>query len=217
VACQLGLRFCFSAGSRGGRPAREQVWDYPLDALREALVNAVCHRDYTESSTTDVRIYDDRLEVWSPGGLPLGITVTDLYGPHRSVLRNKDIAQVLFDIGWIERWGSGTGKIRDLCAQAGLPEPEFLETQQSLRVIFRKDAYSEEYLRKLGFNERQIAAVKYVRENARVTSKSYQELNHVSRQTASNELSALAEQHIFMRTGKAGRGIAYELPKLPNK
>jgi len=58
-----------------GKPAREQVWDYPLDALREAVINAVCHRDYTIPSNVEVRIYDDELIVWSPGGLPLGLSL----------------------------------------------------------------------------------------------------------------------------------------------
>ena len=56
-----------------GRPAREEVWDYPLEALREAVINAICHRDYTIPSNTEVRIYDDKLIVWNPGGLPLGL------------------------------------------------------------------------------------------------------------------------------------------------
>jgi ATP-dependent DNA helicase RecG len=77
-----------------GRPEREQVWDYPLEALREAVINAVCHRDYTISSNVEIRIYDDRLVVWSPGGLPLGITLEDSYKPHSSELRNKGIAEI---------------------------------------------------------------------------------------------------------------------------
>jgi len=85
-----------------GKPAREEIWDYPLEALREAVINAVCHRDYTISSNTEVRIYDDKLIVWSPGGLPFGITLDDLYKPHSSVLRNKGIGGVFYDMGWIE-------------------------------------------------------------------------------------------------------------------
>ena len=84
-----------------GKPEREQIWEYPLEALREAVINAVCHRDYTAPSNTEVRIYDDRLIVWSPGGLPFGITIEDLYKSHSSVLRNKGIGEVFYDIGWI--------------------------------------------------------------------------------------------------------------------
>ncbi|AAM29901.1 putative DNA binding domain-containing protein, partial [Methanosarcina mazei] len=58
-----------------GRPEREEVWDYPLEAVREAVVNAVCHRDYTIMSQIEIRIYDNELIVWSPGGLPPGLTL----------------------------------------------------------------------------------------------------------------------------------------------
>jgi len=88
-----------------GKPAREEVWDYPLEALREAVINAVCHRDYTVSSNTEVRIYDNELIVWNPGGLPLGLTVEDLYKPHPSILRNKGIGGVFYDMGLVEQWG----------------------------------------------------------------------------------------------------------------
>ncbi|MCD5401471.1 hypothetical protein LR013_02595 [candidate division NPL-UPA2 bacterium] len=146
-----------------GKPAREQIWDYPLEALREAVINAVCHRDYTIPSNAEVRIYDDKLIVWSPGKLPLGITIEDLYKPHSSTLRNKGIAGIFYDIGLIEQWGSGIDKMRNACAKAGLPEPQF-EEYQGFRVIFNKDIYTQEYLRNLGLNERQIKAVMYVKE-----------------------------------------------------
>jgi len=178
--------------------------------LREAIINAVCHRDYTISSNTEIRIYDDRLIVWSPGGLPFGITIEDLYRPHPSVLRNKGIAGVFYDTGWIEQWGSGIDKMRNACVKAGLPEPRF-EEYHGFRVIFRKDIYTEEYLRKAGLNERQIKAVMYVKEKGRITNKEYQEANGVSRQTAARELSYLAQSDIFSRHGKTGRDTFYTL------
>jgi ATP-dependent DNA helicase RecG len=199
-----------------GKPAREEIWDYPLEALREAVINAVCHRDYTISSNTEVRIYDDKLIVWSPGGLPFGITLADLYKPHASVLRNKGIGSVFYDMGWIEQWGSGIDKMRKACVEAGIPEPLF-EEYQGFRVIFRKDIFTEEYLLNLGLNERQIKAVRYVKEKGKITNKEYYTINNISRQMATIDLANLVEKGIFMRTGKAGKGIAYQLPKLTNK
>lgn len=76
---------------------RKEIWEYPLEAVREAIINAICHRDYTKSSDTQIRIYDDKLVIWDPGKLPLGITIEDLWKPHRSVPRNKLVAQVFFD------------------------------------------------------------------------------------------------------------------------
>lgn len=195
-----------------GKPAREQIWDYPLEALREAVINAVCHRDYTIPSNTDVRIYDDKLIVWSPGGLPHGITIEDLYKPHSSVLRNKGIGEVFYDIGWIEQWGSGIEKMRRTCTKAGLPEPLF-EERQGFRVIFRKDIYTEEYLRGLDLNERQIKAVMYVKEKARITNKEYQEIAEVSKPTASRELAMLVSRNILEQQGITGKGTFYTLRK----
>jgi len=192
-----------------GKPAREQIWDYPLEALREAVINAVCHRDYTIPSNTEIRIYDDRLIVWSPGGLPFGITIEDLYKPHSSVIRNKGIGGVFYDIGWIEQWGSGIDKMRRACIKAGLPEPHF-EEYQGFRVIFRKDIYTEEYLRSLGLNDRQIKAVMYVKGKGKITNKEYQELNAVSNKTAYLELSDVVGKDVFTVEGN-GRTVTYVL------
>jgi ATP-dependent DNA helicase RecG len=191
-----------------GKPAREQIWDYPLEALREAIINAVCHRDYTVPSNTDVRIYDDKLIVCNPGGLPFGITIEELYKPHSSVLRNKGIGGVFYDIGWIEQWGSGIDKMRRACTRAGLPEPHF-EEYQGFRVIFRKDIYTEEYLRNLGLNERQIKAVIYVKEKGKITNKEYQELSVCSRNTATNDLRELIQKGVMRESGKKGAGAFY--------
>jgi ATP-dependent DNA helicase RecG len=192
-----------------GRPEREQVWDYPLEALREAVINAVCHRDYTISSNVEIRIYDDRLVVWSPGGLPLGITIEDLYKPHSSELRNKGIAEIFYDMELIEQWGSGVDKMREGCRTARLPEP-VLEEYQGFRVIFRKDIYSEEYLRSLGLNERQIGAVRYVKDKGKITNKEYRELTELSDEGARIDLNKLVDADVFQVKGR-GRGVHYVL------
>lgn len=194
-----------------GRPARKQIWDYPLEGIREAVINAVCHRDYTIPSNTEIRIYDDELIVWNPGGLPFGITMEDLYKPHPSVLRNKGIGGIFYDMGWIEQWGSGIDKMRKACTNAGIPEPQFEEYQRGFRVVFRKDIYTEEYLRNFGLNERQIKAVVYVKERGKITNKEYQELTEVSRITASRELQGIAEKAVFKMIGKVGKGTKYVL------
>jgi ATP-dependent DNA helicase RecG len=192
-----------------GKPAREQIWDYPLDALREAVINAVCHRDYTISSNVEVRIYDDELIVWSPGGLPLGVSLEDLYKPHSSTLRNKGIGAVFYDIELIEQWGSGIDKMRNACLKAGLPEPQF-EERQGFRVIFRKDVYTEDYLRQLDLNERQIKAVMYVKEKGRITNKEYRVVSGLSDEGARIDLKVLVEKGIIMQKGR-GRSIHYIL------
>lgn len=95
---------------------------YPPVALREALANAVCHRDYSiGGGSVGVAIYDDRLEITSSGELHFGLTVDDLYQPHESLPWNPLIADVFFKRGIIETWGRGTLKMAELTQQAGLP------------------------------------------------------------------------------------------------
>ncbi len=125
-----------------GKLERQDVPLYPPLALREALVNAICHRDYTiAGGAIFVAIFDDRLEVSSLGLLPPGITVADLKRDHASRLRNPLIAGVFYRRGLIEQWGRGTQKIVTWCVAAGQPEPEFEEQAGAVVVRFRPSGY----------------------------------------------------------------------------
>ncbi len=115
---------------------------FPPIALREALVNAFCHRDYAQAGgAVSLGIYDDRLEIWSSGGLPMGMRVEDLKQEHLSRPRNPLIAEVFYRRGLVERWGRGTQKIVELCLRAGHPEPEFLEIAGAVGVRFLPSGY----------------------------------------------------------------------------
>jgi len=189
---------------------RKEVWEYPLEALREALINALIHRDYTIPADIQIKIHEDRLEIWNAGELPLPLRPDDLRGPHRSVLRNPLIAQAFYFAGLIERWGTGTTRIIELCRQQGLPEPEFQHQQGGFLVTFAKDPYTPERLRAMGLNERQVQAVLYVKERGSITNKEYQQLTGVSKRTASDELSELVEKGVLIKTGgQRGRGTTY--------
>lgn len=121
---------------------REDEPLFPLEALREALVNAFCHRDYTiTGGAVSLAIYDDRLEIWSDGTLPAGLSPADLKRDHPSKPRNPLIAKVFYLRGIIERWGRGTQKIVELCVKAGHPEPEFGEQAGSVWVRFLPSGY----------------------------------------------------------------------------
>lgn len=115
---------------------------FPLEALREALVNAFCHRDYSyPGGSVSIAIFDDCLEIWSDGSLPFGITIEDLTRDHLSRPRNPLIAEVFFRRGLVERWGRGTQKIVELCIQAGHPQPEFIEQNTALGIRFLPSGY----------------------------------------------------------------------------
>lgn len=110
-----------------------------LGKICEALVNAVVHRDYSNAGRDiKVGIYDDILNIVSPGGLPNGLTLSKaLKG--RSEIRNKVLARVFKELGYIEQWGSGMSRIRELCQQASNPEPAFSESGDFVDIEFARD------------------------------------------------------------------------------
>jgi predicted HTH transcriptional regulator len=103
-----------------GRPEREVIPEYPEDAVREALINALCHRNYATVGTIQVRIYDDRIEIWNPGHLPPEISLRKLYQRHASYPGNPLIAQSLYRARLIEHWGTGTLRIIKTCRKANI-------------------------------------------------------------------------------------------------
>ncbi len=115
---------------------------YPPTALREALANAICHRDYSiGGGSVAVGLYDDRLEVTSSGTLHFGLTAEALFQPHESLPWNPMIARTFYRRGIIESWGRGTIKIAELAASAGLPRPEIEDAGGCVTVRFRPSRY----------------------------------------------------------------------------
>ena len=115
---------------------------YPPLALREALANAICHRDYSiGGGSVAVAIYDDRLEVTSSGTLHFGLTADALFAPHESLPWNPLIAGVFYRRGIIEQWGRGTIRMMELATSAGLPVPEIEDIAGSVTVRFRPGPY----------------------------------------------------------------------------
>ena len=157
---------------------------------------------------------EDSLKVWSPGRLAFGITLPELFAPHSSVLRNNGIAQIFYDIAWIERWGSGIQKIRTACAEAGLPEPVFQE-DQGFSVIFKKDVFNAEYLGLLGLNDHQIKAVAFIKEHGKITNSEFQILTSIKKRQATKELNDLEERQVISRVGKTGKGTHYIFKEAP--
>ena len=110
----------------------------PVMAVREALINSICHRNYADrSADISVAIFSDRVDIWNNGSLPSTITIKDLTRAHESILRNKLIANAFYVRGLIEKWGTGTNKMIALCKETGLVAPEFVERTGGLAVVFR--------------------------------------------------------------------------------
>ena len=114
-----------SVGTRAESAQAPVAYELPPDAVREAIVNAVAHRDYTSSGSVQVMLFADRLEVWNPGTLTPSLTLAQLREPHGSVPANPLLAEALYLARYIERMGTGTRDMIRLCREAGLPEPEF--------------------------------------------------------------------------------------------
>jgi len=192
---------------------RRDILEYPYEALREAIINALIHRDYRSFSQIQIRVYPDKLIIMNAGGLPPEVPVESLKTNHLSKPRNKLLAETFYYAGFIEAWGRGTLKIVEKCVEQGLPEPDFKEENGVMTVTFYKDKLNKENLKKLGLNDRQIKAVMYVKENVRITNSEYQGLFEVSKRTATNDLNELVQKGPFDKTGTRGRGTFYEIKK----
>jgi ATP-dependent DNA helicase RecG len=190
---------------------RIETYEYPKEAVREALHNAVAHKDYTGATPIQISVYKDKIMIWNFGQLPENWTIDTLQKKHSSVPFNPDISNAFFRIGYIEAWGRGIRKMNEQCATAGLPLPLYYYESSGFWVVFRKDTYNADSLREKGLNERQIKAVLYVREKGRITNKEYQKINNISKRTATNDLSELVEiQKIFNQMGTSV-GTYYEI------
>lgn len=145
-AIEAAVSFIEKHALRGaviGRVRREDRWNLPPAAVREAVVNAVVHADYSQrGAPIRVAIFDDRVEVENPGLLPFGLTLEDL--PHGiSKLRNRVIGRVFHELGLIEQWGSGIQRMLSVSRDAGLAEPTWEEIGIRLRVTLRTTPVSE--------------------------------------------------------------------------
>ena len=118
-------------------------FEFPLEAVREAIVNSVSHRDYTSNASVQVMLFKNRLEVWNPGHLPPGITIEQLYQVHESFPTNPLIANPLYLAGYAERLGTGTSDIIKKCVTIGLKPPTFSQSHNFRTTFWRNEETSE--------------------------------------------------------------------------
>jgi ATP-dependent DNA helicase RecG len=201
------------AAVEGGAARREEHRRYPPMAVGEAIVNAVIHRDYVAPGDVQVRVLDDCIEFWNPGGLPPGVTVEDLRKrPHASVPRNGLLANAAYVARLFEGWGTGTTRIIELCRQAGLPAPSFREAAGGFTVMIASEAtdpLTPERLAALNLNERQLAALAHVKATGGITNADYRRLTGASKPTATRDLDDLVGHDLLVRIGQTGRGTRY--------
>ncbi|MCZ7574960.1 MAG: hypothetical protein M5U01_40935 [Ardenticatenaceae bacterium] len=196
--------------------------EYPQEAVREAIVNAVVHRDYSRrGQRIRVFMFDGRIEVYSPGPLPPGISLEKMRRLEpQSVLRNPIIVGVFRDLGsrYIERLGTGIRRMALVMQAHGLPRPRFEEVGSEFRATLMGPG--ERFMEEMvawpgwaeGLNERQVEAVLYGGEHGRITAGEYQALVGISDVTAYRDLKDLCDKGLLVRHGK-GRGTYYVLAR----
>ena len=193
---------------------REETFEYPQFAVREALVNAICHRDYRlRGRRIEVRMFSDRLEVISPGGLPGFITVENIKDEHFS--RNPRLVGGLFQWGYIEELGLGIDRMIEVMEQAGHSPPRFDARPYSFALALhneRKKPRPPEWSRDT--NHRQARALQYIRENGSITNREFRGLiDTVSAETLRLDLVDLVGKGILSKIG-AKKGTYYVLKEM---
>lgn len=191
---------------------RVETYEYPKEAIREALLNAVAHKDYSGLTPIQIRVYKDKIMIWNEGSLPKDWTVNNLLKSHPSRPYNPDLANAFFRSGYIESWGRGISKMTELCKVGGLPKPVYIAEGSDFWVEFKKDIYNLESLQNLGLNDRQIKAVLFAKEKGKITNSDYQTLNEISKRTATTELTELVDKfNVLVKTGTLGAGVQYSI------
>jgi len=199
---------------------RVDIPEYPFEAIREAVVNAMAHRDYLRiGSNIQVDIFDDRVEITSPGGLLPGLDIKNLEGVHET--RNKKICGIFHETKDMERYGTGVTKMKNGMAEHGLKPPIFRQPGDFFRASFYgpgerildlvsnipEDRQID--LKDLGLNERQIEALQLmVNEGQIFTNRKYRELLKVTNKTAATDLNTLVKKDMARVKGK-GRSTVY--------
>ena len=196
---------------------RKESYELPVAAIREMIINAHCHRKLTEPSCVQVALYDDRLEVTSPGGLYNGLTFEAMM-EGRSSIRNRAIANVFNQMGLVESWGTGIRRIMDAAKEYGLPKPQFLEFDDMVRVNLFRQELNEITETIISINEAKNEAkneantelltkiLNQLKDDPKATQIMLAEMYDVSRSTIQRAITELIDQGKLKRHGSPRGG-----------
>jgi len=198
-----------SVGTRAASAAAPVKYEMPKEAIREIIVNAVAHRDYTSNAAVQVSVFADRVEVWNPGSLPRGLRPDDLAKPHSSEPANPLIARPLYLAHYIENLGTGTLDVIRHCRESDLPLPQFEQRGNQFVVTLWRDWLTTDVLAGLGLNDRQRQAIAHVKIEGRIGNLEYQRLTGAIKKTATRDLDDLVAQGLLVKVGTTGRGVHY--------
>lgn len=210
----FGNHLMHSAMIKGYGLQRREALEIPEEVLREGLVNAIMHRDYAiEGADIKVAIFDSKIEITSPGGLPKSLTIDDIYSG-RSEIRNRALANLLLKAGYVEQWGSGIPRIMEMCREAGLREPEIEE--KGLFVVLRiyrrqfsgqKSIIAKKKTDEIAESLKQIYDM--LVEDNEITVREVADKAYLTEASAQRRLKTLQEKGLIERVGskKTGRWV----------
>lgn len=196
-----------------GQPQNIQKWQYPLEAIREIVINMIIHRDYRSSSDSIIKIFNDRIEFYNPGRLPDSIAIEDLFtNNYKSTPRNKQIADFCKSIGLIEKYGSGIRRIIDYFVQEKLPIPEFRNISEGFMVtVFTTektwkvtDKVTNKVTNKVTDNQALI--IRFIDENPGISTNQLSDKIGISQRKIKENISKLKSAGLIKRIGPAKGG-----------
>ena len=195
----------------------DEIYELPTQAIRELIVNAVIHRNYMMSSSVQVAVYDDRVEISSPGSLYGSLTLQEaLRG--RSSIRNKILASVCEKLNVIEGWGTGLKRIIDFCKEKNVEPPVFEEIGDLLRVNFYRPSYKNDHLSdsinkndslndSLKLSDSENKVLSEIRKDAKITILDLVSKTNLSEPTVNRTLKSLKEKKVLKREGSKKDGF----------
>ena len=206
---------------------RKEKYELPPEAIREMIINAHCHRNLLDESCIQVAVYDDRLEVTSPGGLYNGLTYEEVMNGH-SKIRNKGIANIFSQMGLVEAWGSGIKRILNAAEEYGLPKPRFQEFDNMFRVELFRNSFpmteekknigetSEKHRKNIGetsgieqqieLNDTQQKIIKSLSEDNQLSAVKLAEKIGIASRNVESNIKKLKEYGILIRHGSPKSG-----------
>lgn len=191
---------------------RVEEYLFPEPALREALINAVVHKDYSSGNPIQISVYDNKIMFWNEGQLPETWTVDKLKQKHSSIPYNPDIASTFFRAGMIEAWGRGTIKILEECKTKGLPEPIFVYDQPGFWIIFNNIIENQEINSNTegsvkGSVKSSVKILELIKENNQITIPELADMIKISTRAIEKQIDKLKNENKLKRVGGRKHGL----------
>jgi ATP-dependent DNA helicase RecG len=197
---------------------RIETLPYPEDALREAIINAIAHKEYSSGTPVQIKVYRNRLSIWNDGQLPQGWSLENLRSPHPSKPNNPDLANCFFRAGLIESWGRGINKMITLCIESGIPEPEFKTDFGGIQIIFmalqKSVVKTTEKSIEKSIEKTEDKIIQLIRNNNRITINQLAKILNLTPGAINKQIASLKQKKLIQRDGP-DKGGSWKIPGNP--